>query len=63
MKNIIYFVLMTLFLLAGIRGVFSGETSSEVIMLEFLFGFVCAAAIWQNKKSAKNKEKEWKDLI
>ena len=55
MKNIIYLVLMVLFLLAGIRGIVGG-TSGEVIALEFLFGFICGAAIWQNKKSIKGHD-------
>jgi hypothetical protein len=54
---------MILFLLAGIRGFVLGGTSSEVIMLEFLFGFICGAAIWQNKKSAKSQEEKWNDGI
>jgi hypothetical protein len=56
-KNIIYFILMVLFLLAGIRGVVLGATSNAAIMLEFLLGFICGVAIWQNKKSAKSQVK------
>ncbi len=58
MKNVVLFVLMILFLLAGIRGVLMEETSNEAIMLEFFFGFICGVAIWQNKQSRKRTIKE-----